>query len=286
MPLNLDRLFEFLPHVAHSLEHLRFGSFISEVSDASRRYRVDLKNLKSLVVLNPPTTMDCIRTPNLTHLSLVHLPCGDGQKVAEAFNGFSAPNLRSIRFSKTPLLPLLTSYDFPLKFLNLESVVFLHCIDESAFVPLLEPTEIKGPSPSQLGSKCLSTHQKMKNPFPKLEELVMSDGKDWTSLQVAIEKRLENGDRSLKKIQLQNSGCNLDTIMLHPTQWLAMRGIELVLYRPVGWSMFAPSVFRDDPYMEEFQLFGDYSHTPDGDDDEDLCNYDNDYDYDYNSGGE
>ena len=44
-PFGLDAFLEFLPHVAHSLEHLRFGSPITGISAAPRELRIPLQNL-------------------------------------------------------------------------------------------------------------------------------------------------------------------------------------------------------------------------------------------------
>ena len=272
-PLSPDPLLEFLPHVAHSLEHLRLGPSTSEVSATSRRSKILLQNLKSLLVKDSHIIVNCILTPNLIHFAVVHPPDADAQKAAQMFNGFSAPKLQLIRFHRTPLLPLLTSHNLPSIFPQLESVVLLDCIDESAFAPLLELPQPMEPSSLQKAPKYPPKHRKVENPFPKLEELVISDVKNWTSLQAAIEKRLKNGDSSLRKIQMPKEEVP-ETIVQHLTRWLPKQGIELILYKR-EFPILAPPEFQDDFSNEEFRLFSDIM-------DELLWNGDDEhYDFDY-----
>ncbi|KAF9645229.1 hypothetical protein BDM02DRAFT_607219 [Thelephora ganbajun] len=269
---SLDPLLEFLPHVAHSLEHLRFGPPTSEVLVTPRRSRIPLENLKSLLVKDSHIIMDYIRAPNLTYFAAFHPLDADARKVAEMFNGFSAPKLQSIRFHKTPLLPFLTMHNLPSMFPELESVMLSGCINEPAFASLLEPAKPKKPSSLQNASKYLPKHRKVENPFPKLKEVTISDMTTWTSLQAAIEKRLKNGDKSLRKIQLPKEDVT-ETIMPHLRRWLPAQGIEFVLYGPGELPMSTPE-FQDDFCNEEIRLFFEIMEESEwGDDDDD------DYDY-------
>ena len=66
---NLDPLLEFLPHVAHSLEHLRFGPPASDILVTPRKSRITLQNLVSLLVKDSDDIMEHIFTPNLAFLA-------------------------------------------------------------------------------------------------------------------------------------------------------------------------------------------------------------------------
>ena len=276
---SLELFLEFLPHVAHSLEHLRFGPPTFQLLDTPHRSRIPLQSLQSLIVKDCHTIMDYILVPNLTYFSSLHPPYGDAQKVAEMFNSFSAPKLQSIQFHRTPLLPLLTSHDIPSMFPQLESVALIDCTDESAFSSLLQPPQPKKPSSLQKASKCPQKHRKVDNPLPHLKELTVSDMQNWTSLQAAIEKRLKNGDKSLRKIQLPKEEIP-DTILRHLTRWLPKQGIELVLYESGERQISAPPAFQDDSCNELSRLFSlivddslwgdDYGHE-----------FNEDYDYEY-----
>ena len=235
---NLDPLLEFLPHVAHSLEHLRFGLPIPDVSATPRQLRITLQNLKTLLICNSHNIMKHILAPNLTYFDASYYIEPDMQEVARMFYGFTAPKLQSIRFSDTPLRPLLNLNHLPSMFPQLKSVVFKGCGDESAFINFLEPPK----------------DQEAENPFPKLEELAISNLADWTSLQAAIEKRLENGDQSLRMIHLPK-GDETGPIMGQLTNWLPKQGIEPVLYEPRQLRMPTPPEFQDDFFDEESHLF-------------------------------
>ena len=65
-PINLGSLLDFLPHVAHSLEHLRLGPSTPDISVVSRRSKVPLQNLKSLLVKDSHVIINSILAPNLT----------------------------------------------------------------------------------------------------------------------------------------------------------------------------------------------------------------------------
>ena len=253
-PFNLDPWLEFLPHVAHSLEHLRFGPPTSNVSITSRKSRITLQNLKSLLVKGSHDIMGHILTPNLTYFAVLHPFKPDAQKVAEIFDGFSAPKLQSLQFRKTPLLPLLASHNLPSMFPQLESVMFADCTNESAFIDLLEPPQPKD--------------RKVENPFPKLKELAISAMANWTSLQAAIEKRLKNDDKSLQVIHLPKEDVT-GPITRHLTHWLPKQGIELVLYEPRQLQMPTPLGFQDDFCIEESLLFAEMIDGSDWDDEED-----------------
>ena len=222
---DLDPLLKFLPHVAHSLENLRFGPPpTSKVKFTPRTSKIPLENLKSLLITDSHVIMDHIFTPNLTYFVAFHPPDVDAREVAGMFDGFSAPTLQSIQFHTTPLLPFLTTHDLPSMFPKLESVLLSGCTDESAFVPLLEPPKPKRPSSLKKASKYSPKHRKVENPFPHLKQLAISDMTIWTSLQDAIEKRLKNGDKSLRKIQLPNVEAT-ETIMPHLRRWLPAQGV-------------------------------------------------------------
>ena len=245
---DLDPLFKFLPHVAHSLEHLRFiVPPASEVRFTPRASRIPLKHLKSLLIKDPRVIMDRISTPNLTYLT-VSCP-HDATDAAKMFEGFSTTILRSIQFDGGPLRPILNAHHFPSIFPQLESVTSFGCTGELAFVLLLEP-----PEPKSSSSQKAPKHWEVQNPFPNLKELTMSDTTIWASLQAAIEKRLENGDKSLRKIRLPKVGATAKVIMLGLRRWLLAYGIELVLYEPGVVSISTPE-FQDDFCDEETGLF-------------------------------
>jgi len=265
---DLDPLLEFLPHVAHSLEHLRFGPPPTfTIHSTPGIPKIPLENLKSLLITNSHTIMDHILVPNLTYFVAFHPPETDAKGVAEMFQGFSAPKLQSIHFYKTPLLPLLTTHNLPSMFPQLESALLSGCADESAFVSLLEPPKPKKPSSLKKASKYPQKHRKVENPFLNLKELTISDMTIWTSLQAAIEKRLKNGDKTLRKIQLPK-GDATETIMPHLRRWLPAQGIELALYEPEDLPRSTPE-FQDEPCDEENSLFFELSMGGDEWDDED-----------------
>jgi hypothetical protein len=276
-PIDLDPLLDFLPHVAHSLEHLRFGP-CSGVSLPHRKFRISLQNLKTLIVKSSHTIMDYILAPNLTYFSALHPPHADARKVAEMFNGFSAPELKSIRFYRTPLQLLLASHNLPSMFPQLESVAFINCVDESDFVPLLEPPQPKKPSSLQKASKYPPKHRKVDNPLPKLKELTISDMRNFTTFQAAIEKRLKNGDRSLRKILLPKREVP-DTILRHLTRWLPKQGIELLLYETEASQLLGPPEFLDDLYGEDFRFYSVIKEESDWGEEEDDDYYDEDFEY-------
>ena len=267
-PFSLDPLLDFLPHVAHSLEHLRFGSPTSNISATPRKPKIPLQNLKSLLVKDSHNIMEHILTPNLTYFAASYLFKPDAKKVAEMFHGFSAPKLQSIQFRKIPLLPLLVLHDIPSMFPQLESVMFADCTYESAFVDLLEPSQPKGSSSLQTAANHSPIHRNVGGSFPNLKELAISDMANWTSLQAAIEKRLKNGDKSLRMIHLPKED-ETESIMRHLTRWLPKQGIELVLYEPRQLRMPTPPVFQDDFCNEEFRLFHQMMDAADWDDEED-----------------
>ena len=159
--------------------------------------------------------MDYILVPNLIHFAALYPYRKFPRDVAGMFDGFSPLKLRTIRFFKTPLIPLLTSYDFPLMFPQLESVMLIRCTDGAAFIRLLEPPSSK----NEL--KYLLDPQRVDNPFPKLEELVIWDMTSWALLRGVVEKRLKNGDKSLRKICLPGWGDpSVDASMPHAAEWL------------------------------------------------------------------
>ena len=278
--INLDPILEFLPHVAHSLEHLRFGVPISEVSvtPVPLKSRTTLQNLRSLIVRDSGFILDHILVPNLTYFAVFHNLAPDARGVAKMFNGFSAPKLQSIRLYKTPLLPLLTSHNLPSMFPQLESVTLGDCVNEDAFASLLGPPQTKKPSSLQKAAKYPQKHRKVEIPFPNLRELGISDMTAWTSFQAAIESRLKNGSNSLKTIQLPKEDVT-GTIMRHLTLWLPKQNIELALYEPGQFPISAPPVFQEEFCTEEIRLFYDIAEDDDWDDEEDD-NYDYDHEFD------
>jgi hypothetical protein len=253
-PVILDPLLDFLPHVAHSVEHLRFRSINFQVLVTPRRSRILLQQLKSLLVEDSHIVMNHVLTPNLTYLAVIHPQNADAHKIAGMLDGFSAPKLHTLQFYRTPLLPLLASHHLPSMFPQLESVIIDNCINEPAFISLLVPPGLKKPlSDLQSGLK----YRQVKNPFPKLKELTMSvsDTRHLISLQAAIRGRFKNGNRSLRKVLLP------DTIPRQARsfmkQWLRERKIELVQYEDGKWLIPTPPEFQDDINEEEFRYFSD-----------------------------
>ena len=278
---DLDPLLKFLPHVAHSLEHLRFEPpSASKVRSTPRTSRIPLEHLKSLLIKDSYVIMDHILTPNLTYF------VADTMDAAKMFEHFSAPVLRSMQLYVASLLPILNAHDLPSIFPQLESITLSGCTDESAFAQLLEPPKPNKPPSLKKASKYPPKQRKAQNPFPNLKELTISDMTIWTSLQAAIEKRLKNGDKSLRKIRLPK-GEATEAIMPHLRRWLPARGIQLVLYEPGKLGGFPPE-FQDDFCDEETELFlgiarqnereryGDYSEF---DYWEDRDTFPPDYDY-------
>ena len=248
MEPDLDPLLEFLPDVAHSLEHLRLGLHpLSEVRVTPRTCKIPLEHLKSLLIKGSHVIMDHISTPNLTYLT-VSCPRG-AVDAAKMFKGFSAPVLRSIQFFDTPLRPILDAHHLPSIFPQLESATLSGCTDQLSFVLLLEPPESKKSSSSQKGPK----RREVQNPFPNLKELTISDMTIWTSLQAAIEKRLKNGDKSLRKIRLPKEEAT-GAIISHLRRWLPAQGIELDLYESGELSTSTPE-FQDDFCDVEARFF-------------------------------
>ena len=243
---DLDPLLEFLPHVAHSLEHLRFiVPPASEVRSTPRTSRIPLENLKSLLIKDSHVIMDRIFAPNLTYFT-VSCP-HDAIDAAKMFEGFSTTILRSIQFYGGPLRPILDAHHFPSMFPKLESVTSFGCTGELAFVLLLRPPDPKS------SSQNAPEHREVQNPFHNLKELTISDTTIWTSLQAVIERRLENGDKSLRKIRLPKVGTTKAST-LHLRRWLLAHGIKLVLYEPGRVSISTPE-FQDDFCDEEDGLF-------------------------------
>ena len=259
-PFNLDPLLEFLPHVAHSLEHLRFESPTFDVLVTPRKSRITLQNLKSLLVKDSNDIVEHLFTPNLTHLAASFI--FDGQQVAETFYGFSAPKLQSIRFDRTTLLPLVTLHDLPSMFPQLESAMFEGCFDESAFIDLLKPPLLP---PLQKAAEHPPKHHSVENPFPKLKELAISDVDNLTSLQAVIESRRKNGDKSLRTVHLPKKSAT-EGIIRDPTHWLPKQGIELVLYKSWRLRTPAPLVFQDDFCNEDSRLFNEIMDEDEWDD--------------------
>ena len=282
MPFDLDPLLEFLPHVAHSLEHLRFGPPSYNISVTLPKPRILLQNLKSLLVRDSYAIMEHILAPNLTYFAAsLYIYAPEALEAAEMFHGFSAPKLQSIRFGGIPLLPLLALHDLPSMFPQLESAMFEGCDDELAFIDLLKPPRPKKSSSSRKAAKYPPKHRKVESPFPKLKELTISDVGNLASLQAAIEKRRKNGDKSLRTVHLPKRDVTED-IMRHLTRWLTKRGIELVLYERYELVMSGPSEFQDDFYDGESLLYDeimDESEWSDEEDD-DYDDYDDDVDDD------
>ena len=278
---DLDILLEFLPHVAHSLEHLRFGPpLASGVHFTPGTPKIPLENLKSLLITNSHTIMDHILTPNLTCFVAFHPPETDAKGVAEMFQGFSAPKLRSIEFYKTPLSPLLTMHNLPSMFPQLESVLLSDCADESTFVSLLEPPKPKKPSSLEKGSRHPQKDRKVENPFPHLKELTVSNMEIWSPLLEAIVVRFKNGDKSLRKIQLSR-GSVIEAVIPDFRLWLRARGVELVLYKPGELPRSTPE-FQDEFCDEEDRLFfettmKEFELSDDEDYGEDYEDYGEDY---------
>ena len=253
---DLDPLLEFLPHVAHSLEHLRFGpSSVSEVRSTPRTPRVALGNLKSLHIKNSHVIVDHILTPNLTCF-VVSNPLEDGREAAGMFDRFSAPKLQSIQFHGTPLSPILATSHLPSMFPQLESISLLDCMDELPFVPLLEPEPTKLSSPEK-APQHPPKHQKVENPFPHLKVLTVSDMTVWDPLLDTIGKRRENGDESLRKIQLPKGGA-AEAFMPRLRQCLSPLGVEPVLCERGELLRPAPE-FQDEFCDEEDRLFSEIS---------------------------
>jgi hypothetical protein len=117
----------------------------------------------------------------------------------------------------------------------------------------------------------------VENPFPKLKELSISNMENWTSFQAAIEKRLKNGDKSLKIIHMPK-GDVAGPIMRHVTQWLPKQGIELDLHEPGELHAPTPQVFQDDFCIEESLLFMELTEESDWDDEDDEYPFYEDYD--------
>ena len=288
---DLDPLLEFLPHVAHSLEHLRFGPPpASRVHFTPGTSKVPLENLKSLLITNSHAIMNHILAPNLIYFVAFHPPETDAMGAAEMFEGFSAPKLQSIQFHKTPMLPLLAAHNLPSMFPQLESVLLSGCVDESAFLSLLEPPKPKKPSSLKQASKDPQKHRNVENPFPHLKDLTISDMTIWTSFLTAIVKRLTNGDKTLRKIQLPKGGA-IESIVQRLREWPHVQGIEFVLYEPGGLPRSTPE-FQDKPCDEEYHLFfettmrefefGDEEDYEDyGEDYEDYEDYGGEYEEDY-----
>jgi hypothetical protein len=256
--INLSPLFKFLPHVAHSLEHLRIRSTWSLhlESDTPRRPRIPLPNLKSLVVVDSQIVVDRILTPNLTNLIVTyHYPNKNAQEVVEMFDGFSAPKLQSLQFYQTPLLPLLTSHHLPSMFPQLESVSLIDCFDEPAFISLLElqkPLSLQVPEESK--------HLQGRYPFPELKELTMSTpvSKHPISFEAVI---------SLKAA-IQCADLDTPSFIQHLTRLLCKRGIKLILSKCREWPIFGkPPEFQDEFLNEclyRFELFQPYSNFSGG----------------------
>lgn len=272
---DLDPLLAFLPHVAHSLEHLRFEPPpTSKVKFTPHTPKIPLDGLKSLIATDSHVIMNHVLTPNLTYFVAFHPREAGEREAAEMFEGFSAPKLQSIQFRRFPLLPFLTTYNLPSMFPQLESVLLSDCTDESAFISLLEPPKPKKPSSLKKASKYQPKQRKVENPFPHLKEFTISDLTTWTSLQSAIEKRLKNGDKTLRKIQLPMEE-GPESIMSHLRQWLPKQGIELVLYKPGELPGSTPE-FQDEFCDEEdYLLFEMSMEGSEWDDDDDE---DDDYD--------
>lgn len=265
---DLDPLLEFLPHVSHSLEHLRFGPPpVSKVQSRPRTSKIPLENLKSLIIKDSHVIVSHIFAPNLTYFIALHPQEVDARDAAKMFDGFSAPMLKSIQFHEIALQPVLTGHHLPSMFPQLESVVLSGCTDESAFADLLGPPKPNELSSLKKASKYPPKHREVENPFPNLKEFTISDMKIWPSLQAAIEKRLKNGGESLKKIQLPKGNAT-EAIMSHLRRWLPAQGIELVLYESGKLPTSTPE-FQDDPCDKETSLFYDIIQENEWDYDDD-----------------
>lgn len=266
---DLDPLLEFLPHVSHSLEHLRFGPPpVSKVQSRPRTSKIPLENLRSLLIKDSHTIMNHIFAPNLTYFVALHPHEVDARGAAKMFEGFSAPMLKSIQFHEIALQPVLTGHRLPSMFPQLESVVLSGCTDELAFADLLGPPNPKEPLSLKKASKYPPKHQKVENPFPNLKEFTISDMKIWPSLQASIERRLKNGDKSIRKIQLPN-GEATEAIMPHLRRWLPANGIELVVY-DYGELPTSTLEFQDDPCDRETSLFFEIMQGSEWDEDDDY----------------
>jgi len=138
-------------------------------------------------------------------------------------------------------------------FPQLESITLFECVDEHAFILLLEPPEPKRPSSLQKASKYPPKRRNVENPFPNLKELTISDMTIWTSLQAAIEKRFKNGGKSLRMIRLPTEETT-EAIMPHLRRWLPKQGIELILYERGGLPISTPE-FQDGFCDENTDLF-------------------------------
>ena len=229
MEFDLDPLLEFLPHVAHSLEHLRFEPpTASKVRFTPRTSRIPLEHLKSLLIKDSHVIMDHISTQNLTHFTASRPH--DAIYVAKMFEGFSAPMLRSIRFHNAPLLPILNAHNFLPIFSQLESITLSGCTRELAFALQLEMLEPKESTSSQKAPK----HRDVQNPFPNLKELTISETRIWTS-------------RWTKKEAIE-------AIMPHLRRLFPVQGIKLVLCGSREVSTSTPE-FQDDFCDEEARLF-------------------------------
>ena len=100
---NVNHLLEFLPRVAHSLEHLRFRPPFN-ICFAAGGLKINLQNLKSLLIENNYAIMDHILVPNLIYFAAPRLFFVE---VGKMFNDFSAPKFQSIQFYQVSLTPLL-----------------------------------------------------------------------------------------------------------------------------------------------------------------------------------
>lgn len=237
-PIRLDPLIEVLPHVAHSLEHLRFVTprlHVSVTPCRSNRSRIPLQNLKSLLVLGSHAVMDHILTPNLTYLAVNQEKNIDVLKVAKMFDGFSAPKLQTLKLYQTPLLPLITRHNLPSKFPQLESVAVVDCTDESALISLLVPPEQEGPG---------SEYWPKRHRFPKLNEVTMSmsDQTDLAPLQAAVNWS-ERADRDT---------CNFtDYLTRRFSEW----GIKFIPDKCLDLEIPAPAEFQDEFHDRDYEFF-------------------------------
>ena len=264
-PVDLNPLLEFFPRVAHSLEHVRIKAHPTNVYVYTlNRPKIALQKLKSLIVQNSYIFMRHLLTPGLTYLkvsfSKSHLT--NGKEVAEMFNDFSAPELRSIRFRRVPLLPLPASQNIPLMFPQLEFCAIVKC-DMSAFLPLLEPLEQKESPFSQEVSERPQKTQQAENPFPKLKELMIVGETSLTALQATIDKRIENGGKSLQKIYLECWDFPRPPGRRHTratAQHLGQQGIDLQVLNcgdKLPETMTTPLAFQDHFFKDERGFFND-----------------------------